>query len=190
MIVGVKPSRDQHVDRVLLQRQFEQHRFVLQEVEAVAGDAGAAFEVDQVVLLAELRRGRAAGNRTGATCDVAAAQLAAGVLAADAAHRDASGSASLSWIASASAPSRSMLGLRRRPSARGARRPSSLRASRSASSLAWPIDLLDLVRLRDSSSTSCCIVAALRFELDEPVDVGLHAALRRSSAERGRRFRG
>ena len=28
--------------------------FVLEEVEAVAGDAGAAFEIDQVVLLGEL----------------------------------------------------------------------------------------------------------------------------------------
>ena len=58
----------QQVDRVLLQRQFQQHRFVLQEVEAVAGDARAAFEVDQVVLLAELRRGRAPGSRIGVTC--------------------------------------------------------------------------------------------------------------------------
>ena len=36
VIVGVKPSRHQHVDRVALQGQLEQHGFVLEEVEAVA----------------------------------------------------------------------------------------------------------------------------------------------------------
>ena len=53
VIIGVKPSRDQQLDRVLLQRELQQHGFVLEEVEAVPGDAGAAFEVDQVELLAE-----------------------------------------------------------------------------------------------------------------------------------------
>ena len=54
----------EQLDRVLLQRQLQQHGVVLQEVEAVAGDAGAAFEIDQVVLLGQLRRGRARESRT------------------------------------------------------------------------------------------------------------------------------
>ena len=54
VIVGVKPSLHQHVERVALQGQFQQHGVVLEEVEAVAGDAGPALEVDQVELLGQL----------------------------------------------------------------------------------------------------------------------------------------
>ena len=60
VIVGVKPFCSQQFDRVLLQRQLQQHRFVLQEVEAVAGRARPAFEVDQVELSRRARRDRAA----------------------------------------------------------------------------------------------------------------------------------
>ena len=54
VVMGVKPSAMQHVQGVALQGQFQQHGLVLEEVEAVPGHAGAALEVDQVELLAEL----------------------------------------------------------------------------------------------------------------------------------------
>ena len=81
----------------------------------------------------------------------------------------------LLWIAPASAPSRSMSACLASFCSRS-RRPSSLRASRSASSLAWPIDLLTSLAWRESSSTSACRLRRCGFELDEPRDVGLHAA--------------
>ncbi len=70
-MIGVKPFTHQHVHRVLLQRQFQQHRFVLQEIETVPGDAAAPFEIDQVVLLGQrdvvLHRERKLADRRGAT---------------------------------------------------------------------------------------------------------------------------
>ena len=56
--------RHQHFQGVPLQRQFQQHGFVLQEVESVPGRARPAFEIDQVQLLAQAPRGPAAGSRT------------------------------------------------------------------------------------------------------------------------------
>ena len=72
----------QQLDRVLLQRELQQRGFVLEEVEAVAGDAGAAFEIDQVVLLGQrdVIEHREAERPD---VDLAAAQLLARVLAAD-----------------------------------------------------------------------------------------------------------
>ena len=72
----------EQLDRVLLQRQLQQHGLVLQEVKPVAGDAGAAFEIDEVVLLGELHVVEH-GEAERPHVDVAAAQLLAGVLAAD-----------------------------------------------------------------------------------------------------------
>ena len=57
------------------------------------------------------------------------------------------------------------------------RRPSSLRASRSASVLRLADRLADLVRLSRELFDLGLQLAALRFELDEPGDVGLHAAV-------------
>ena len=54
VIVGVKPSRDQQIDGIALQRQFEQHGVVLEKIKAVPGDFRPAFEIDQVELLAQL----------------------------------------------------------------------------------------------------------------------------------------
>ena len=45
--------REQHVQRVTLQASSKQHGVVLEKVKAVAGDAGAALEVDQVELFAQ-----------------------------------------------------------------------------------------------------------------------------------------
>ena len=56
------------------------------------------------------------------------------------------------------------------------RRPSSLRASRSASSLAWPIDLLTNIGLPRKLLDLGLQLPPLRLELDEPRDIGLHAA--------------
>ncbi len=50
----MKPSRNEPLHRVLLQGQLQQHGLVLEKVKAVAGNAGAAVEVDQVVLLGKL----------------------------------------------------------------------------------------------------------------------------------------
>ena len=54
MIVGVKPSRHQHVERVALQGQLQQHGVVLQEIEAVPGHVAPRLEIQQVELLAQL----------------------------------------------------------------------------------------------------------------------------------------
>ena len=66
VVIGVKPSRHQHVDGVALQGQLQQHGLVLEEVEAVAGHAGAGLEIHQVELLGQFARGPAAGSRTSA----------------------------------------------------------------------------------------------------------------------------
>ncbi len=55
---GVRDGREalasEHLDRVALQGQFQQHGLVLEEVEAVAGDAGPALEIDQIELFGQL----------------------------------------------------------------------------------------------------------------------------------------
>ena len=52
--MGVKPAVDQFSQGELLERQVEQDRVVLEEVEAGPADLAGGLEVDQVELLAEL----------------------------------------------------------------------------------------------------------------------------------------
>ena len=154
VIIGVKPSRTSRSIAYCCSASSKQHGFVLQKVEAMAGDAGAAFEIDQVVLLGKLHvveHGKAERPHV----DLAAAQLLARVLAADRRlgmreirHRVVD-RARLGGQAAPCAPGSRSFSSR-------SRRPSSLRASRSASSFAWPIDLLTTFACRESSSTSAC----------------------------------
>ena len=51
---GRKALAHQHVDRVSLQGQLQQHGLVLEEVEAVAGHVGARLEIHQIELLGQL----------------------------------------------------------------------------------------------------------------------------------------
>ncbi len=51
--MGVKPSLDQHVERVAFQGQFQQHGVVLEEIESVAGDLGPPLEIEQSELFAQ-----------------------------------------------------------------------------------------------------------------------------------------
>ena len=53
VVTGVKPSRISMLDGVLLQGQFQQHGLVFEEVKAVAGHVGAAFEIDQIELFGQ-----------------------------------------------------------------------------------------------------------------------------------------
>ncbi len=52
--VGREALLEHHVEREALERELEQHRLVLQVVELLAGHLGAAVEVEQVELRAEL----------------------------------------------------------------------------------------------------------------------------------------
>ena len=52
-MTGVKPSREQRLDGVALQGQFEKHGLVLQVIETVPRHGRAGLEVDQVELLGQ-----------------------------------------------------------------------------------------------------------------------------------------
>ena len=162
----------QHVERVALQGQFQQHGLVLEEVEAVAGDLGAAFEVDQIELLGQL------DVIERLEVELAAARACRGGLPGSpdrprrAGRRDATGWESLRRIASASARSASSSACSCAWLCSRSVRPSSLRASRSAASLALPIDLLTSLAWRLSSSTSACLGAAFRLQVGKAMHVG------------------
>ena len=178
---------NQEVHRVLLQREFQQRGFVLQEVEAVAGDAGAAFEIDQVVLLGQrdviLHRKAERPH-----VDVAAAQLLAGVLAADGRLRRASDSASRCG-SPRPRPRAARCALRSSPSSREAAglRPCGPRArrrpspGRSTCSPDWPAAKAP----RSRPAASGAATPGRRTEPRRPSRRG-----GRSSLERPARFRG
>ncbi len=156
VVMRRKTLAHQHVDRVSLQRQLQQHGVVLEEVEAVPGHVGARLEIHQIELFGqlhvvqrlevELRQRRLAAEQLQVRL----------VVHADRARRGARGWGS----AGGSSPTRRRS--RRVPPARPgsfreAAAPRSFRASRSAGSLALPIDLETSFAWRLSSSTSICM---------------------------------
>ena len=147
VIVGVKPSRHQQVERVLLQGQFQQHGFVLEKVKAVPGHLGAAFEIDQVELLAQLDVIERLESRTWAARVLPRRTSAL----ASSPPTGASGCVRFGHRVAGWRPTSASDAHRARPVRRSvcsrSWRPSSLRASRSAASFALPIDLLDFVGL-------------------------------------------
>ena len=173
---GVKPSRHQHLDRVALQGQFQQHGLVLEEVEAVPGHAGAPPRNPPDRAFRPVATWSSGGK----------SNLGSGVLPRKSSRFDlsstpigASGCERLGicrWSVVQLGGHGVEFRLRRWVFSRSCR-PSSLRASRSAGSLALPIDLETSFAWRLSSSTSICSGLACRFELDEAVHVNLHAAV-------------
>ena len=161
VIVGVKPSRHQHVERVALQGQFQQHGVVLRESRSRGRRPWRPPRNRSGRASRPARRGRSGLKSNLGGGVLAAADLEVRLVV------DADRRVGMRQVGNR-AQDRVGLGRRSRParlaprwSARAASRPSALRASRSAGSLALPIDLLTSLAWRFSSSTSACL--ALRW---------------------------